>query len=256
MIFERAKKEHLSGLTALWHVCFGDEEADIRRFWEAAFEKMQVYHVREGKKSLAMLCVLPTQLIDECGEGRSCGYFYAVCTAPEARGGGLCAKLMRFAEQNCGHDCAALVPAEESLFEFYRKLGYQTAFYHKQYSISAQNGAKITKASPEVYRSIRELQLYGDFVSYEEWLLPLAGGLYRIETEDGVFCACAVKQGGALEIKELLPDEPKAAAALAAHLGCERAEVRTDGGDIPFGMCKALKNRALPNRAYLALAFD
>ena len=203
-----------------------------------------------------MLCVLPTQLVDESGESRSCGYFYAVCTAPEARGKGVCAKLMQYAEQNCGYDYASLVPAEESLFEFYRKLGYQTVFYQKKYSVFSEKGAKITKASPEVYRSIRELQLYGDFVSYEEWLLPLAGELHRIETEDGVFCACAVKQGSALEIKELLPDEPKVAAALAAHLGCESANVRTDGGESPFGMCKALKKQPLPQRAYLALAID
>ena len=256
MIFERAKKEHLSDLTLLWQVCFGDEGADIRHFWDTAFDKIQVYHAREGKKSLAMLCVMPTQLIDECGESRSCGYFYAVCTAPEARGKGLCAKLMRFAEQNCDCDCAALVPAEESLFEFYRKMGYQTAFYHKKYFVSAQKGAKITRTSPGGYRSIRELQLYGDFVSYGEWLLPLAGELYRIETDDGVFCACAVKHGSVLNVKELLPDEPKAAAALAAHLGCECAEVRTDGGETPFGMCKALNKQPLPDRAYLALAFD
>ncbi len=253
---ERAKKNDLPALTVLWQTCFGDSEADIRRFWEAAFDKIQVYHVREGKKSLAMLCVLPTQLVDECGGSRSCGYFYAVCTAPEARGKGLCAKLMQYAEKNCGFACAALVPAEESLFEFYQKLGYQTTFYHKKYSVSAEKGAKITKASPEVYRSIRELQLYGDFISYEEWLLPLAGELYRIETDEGVFCACAVKLGNTLEIKELLPDEPKAAAAIAAHLGCERANVCTDGGEAPFGMCKALKNQPLPHHAYLALAFD
>lgn len=256
MNLERAKKGDFSALTALWQACFGDTEAEVQRFWDAAFDKIQVFCAREGKKILAMLCVLPTQLIDECGESRSCGYFYAVCTASEARGKGLCTKLMQYAEKNCGCDYASLVPASEELFAFYEKMGYRTVFYHEKYSVSAQKGAKITKASPEVYRSIRELQLYGDFISYEEWLLPLAGELYRIETDDGVFCACAVKQGNCLQIKELLPNEPKAAAALAAHLGCERAEVRTDGGEQPFGMCKALKKLPTPDRAYLALAFD
>ena len=40
MNYERAKKSDLSALTALWHTCFGDPEADIQRFWAAAFDKI------------------------------------------------------------------------------------------------------------------------------------------------------------------------------------------------------------------------
>ena len=256
MQFGRGTKADLPALTALWHTCFGDAEADIQHFWAATFDKIQVYTAKEGKTLTAMLCVLPATLVDEAGEGRSCGYFYAVCTAKAYRRQGICRKLMAYAEAQCSHAYAALVPAEKELFGFYQKLGYNPCFYHDTYTVSAEKGAKISTAAPQVYRSIRELQLYGDFLSWEEYLLPCAGTLYRIETEDGLYCACAVKDGDTLHIRELLPDAPEAAAALAAHLHCKQARVRTVGDSELFGLCKSLKPYPLPDQAYLGLAFD
>ena len=57
-------------------------------------------------------------------------------------------------------------------------------------------------------------------------------------------------------IKELLPDCPEAAAALAAELRCRDAEVRTNEMRQPFGMIKSLNSLPAPERAYLGLAFD
>lgn len=256
MQYGRAVKADLPALTSLWHACFGDTEAEIQRFWTATFDKIQVYTAKEGKSLSAMLCVLPSVFVDEEGEGRSCGYFYAVCTAKAYRRKGICRKLMAYAEANCGHDCAALVPASEELFGFYQKMGYLPCFYQHKYTVPAAQGATVSPASAQVYRSIRELQLYGDFLSWEEFLLPCAGALYRIETADGLYCACAVKDGDSLYIRELLPDSPVAAAALAAHLRCKQAHVCTFGNSTLFGLCKALKPFHLPEQAYLGLAFD
>lgn len=256
MNYTLVKKADLPALTKLWQQCFGDEPKEIEGFWAAAFAHIQVYMAQEGKKPVAMACVLPTQLIDEEGESHSCGYVYAVCTAPEHRGKGLCKGLMEYIHKHCGFQYAALVPAEESLFPFYEKLGYQTSFYHKEYTVLPQKCAKIRPASPEVYRSIRELQLYDSFLSYDEYYLPCAGKLYRIETEDGLYCACAYEKGSELQIRELLPDSPQAAAALCAYLGCEKGTIRTMGEDKPFGMLRSLKNGALPKAAYLGLALD
>ena len=256
MKFELAKKSDLGALTKLWQCCFGDEVAEIRSFWDKTFDKIQVFVAREGQTICAMTCVLPTTLVDEEGEAHSCGYFYAVCTHPSARGKGLCKKLMDYAQKNCKADYAALVPAEESLFGFYEAMGYKTVFFNSEYTISPQKGAKIRPATPEVYRSIRELQLYDNFLSYDEFLLPCAGQLYRIETEDGLYCACCYKEKDTLLIRELLPDSPEAAAALCAYLNCKTASVRTMGEDKPFGMLLSLKGAPLPEIAYLGLAFD
>lgn len=266
--FRRAEKKDLPALTALWQQCFGDKEAEIRLFWSELFDKISVYAAWMQKQPVAMLCALPLQLVDEGGESFSAAYVYAVCTSPQHRRQGLCRKLMSRAEEAMkkeGFVFSCLVPAEKELFSFYEALGYQTAFFHRSYTISPQKGiAKITRINEDAYQNLRQMQLYGAFADYPLFLLrwqqmlgeKTGGGLFRMETEEGVFCAAAQKQDGTLHIKELLPDCPEAAAALGAQLKCDAAHVRTEGQDCPFGMAKALAEKQIPQFSYLGLAFD
>ncbi len=266
--FETAQRADLPALTALWQTCFGDSAADIRSFWVALFDKIHVWIAREEAIPAAMLCALPVTLIDDAGDAHDAAYFYAVCTAPELRSRGLCTGLMRHAEaalRQMGTEVFVLVPSNEGLFDFYRKSGYQAALYHKEYSVSAERGtAKIQRINAGAYQNLRQMQLYGSFVSYSAPLLLLqqaasetsGAGLYRIETEAEICCAAAEKQNGQLIIKELLPDSPVAAAALAAFLHCKHARVRSVGDDTLFGMVKASDGRPVPRHIYLGLAFD
>ncbi len=256
MKYRLSKKADLPQLTKLWAKCFGDDPREINGFWSEAFDRIRVYTAMEGVALTAMACVIPTHFIDEEGESHTCGYVYAVCTDPQYRGRGICKNLMDYIHKNCGFSYTALVPAEESLFSFYESLGYKTCFYHREYTVTARKGGTLRSAAPEVYRSIRELQLYDNFLSYEEYLLPCAGQLYRIETEDGLYCGCCYKKGDTLLIRELLPDSPEAASALCAYLDCRTAVVRTMGEDKPFGMLKALCKGKIPTKGYLGLALD
>ena len=235
MKYSLAKKSDLPVLTKLWATCFGDDPKEIQGFWSATFDRIQVYTATDSGRIHAMACVIPTHFVDEEGESHTCGYVYAVCTDPKSRGRGICQGLMAYIHKNCGFAYTALVPAGESLFSFYEKMGYETVFYNAQYTVKPQKGGKIRPANAEVYRSIRELQLYDNFLSYEEYLLPCAGQLYRIETEDGLYCGCCYKKDDILLIRELLPDSEEAAAHLCAHLNCKTAIVRTMGEEKQIG---------------------
>ena len=68
--------------------------------------------------------------------------------------------------------------------------------------------------------------------------------------------SAAERDGETLLVRELLPDCPEAAAALADKLGCREAVFRTAGGTHPFGMAKSLDGTPLPQRAYLGPAFE
>lgn len=266
--FRRAEARDLPALTALWQTCFGDSATSVQAFWDAAFDSIRVFAAQDGAQLTAMLCALPVTLIDESGASQPAAYLYAVCTAPEQRGRGLCRALMQYAERAMQKDSISLftlVPSNESLFDFYRRLGYRTAFFHRSYRVRAARGSvKLSRLSADAYRNLRQMQLYGSFVSYDAPLLRLAqhsaeatgGGLFRLETEDLVCCAAAEISDKTLLIKELLPDCPEAAAALAASLGCTGAQIRTEGAERPFGMCKALGAAEPPDSAYLGLAFD
>lgn len=254
MKYEKAKKSDLPALTKLWQACFGDSVAAVNEFWKV-FDHIEVFIARETVP-VAMLCALPITYFDEAGEAHMASYFYAICTAESHRGRGISTKLIAFAEANVRSDLVFLTPASESLFHFYRKSGYETACYHNCYQISAEGKAKIQPIDAAGYQNLRQMQLYADFISYDVRLISLQSGLYRIETKDAICCAAAEKSGEDLLIKELLPDIPEAAAALASHLGCKSALVRTMGGDLPFGMCKRLRMIPCPENTYLGLAFD
>ena len=158
-----------------------------------------------------------------------------------------------------------LVPAEESLFGFYARFGYRTVFTCRTETVPAARGdCSITPLTPDCWQSLRELQLYDSHLSYPPELLrwqetisrSSGAGLYRIETGDAVCCAAAERDGETLLVRELLPDCPEAAAALADKLGCREASFRTAGGTQPFGMAKSLDGTPLPQRAYLGPAFE
>ncbi len=262
--FERIERP--ASLTALWRSCFPDSEEAVETFWRKTEGHIAAFAALDGKTPVSMLCALPATLVDDCGETLRAAYLYAVCTAPAYRRRGLCAALLAYAEKALrGCDILMLVPEGEALFRYYEKQGYRTAFYHKSFELAPQQTAvKIARIGADAYRNLRELQLYGSFVSYDAPLLALqqyaseesGAGLYRLETEDAVCCAAAEKRGDALLFKELLPDCPEAAAALTQQLGCAKAVVRTVGDGVPFGMAKALHGAALPEISYLGFAFD
>lgn len=253
-------------LTALWRSCFPDSEAAIGTFWRKTEGRVLTFAALDGKTPVSMLCALPATLVDDCGEALRAAYLYAVCTAPAYRRQGLCAALLAYAENELrDFDACMLVPDGEAMFRYYEKHGYRTAFYHNSFALAPRrSGVKITQIGADDYRNLREMQLYSAFVSYDAPLLELqkcaseasGAGLYRLETFDTVCCAAAEKREDSLLFKELLPNCPEAAAALAEQLGCAQAIVRTPGNEVPFGMVKALHGAALPEKAYLGFAFD
>ena len=250
----------LPALTALWSECFGDPQEEVAAFWARLFDKLRVYAEFSGKRAVTMLCALPTELVSGDGEANPCAYLYALCTAPSERGKGLAHRLLSFAVQDlkaAGFVFAALAPAQEGLFRFYAAQGFTAAFFCREYTVAAQTAPlKISGASPELYRNLREMQLYGSFVSYPEALLALEGErLQRVETADGIYCADVQREGSTLRIRELLPDAPEIAAALADRFGCETAVVRAEGEALPVGMLRPLAALPAPDNAYMPFDF-
>ncbi len=268
MEFRLANQKDLSRLTGLWALCFGDEPREIMAFWRALFDKIQVFVAAEGAEIRAMLCALPVSFIDDEGESHPAVYFYAVATAPSHRRQGLCRRLMDYAEgvaKKMGAEYCFLCPAERPLFEYYKKLGYDTVLFRDRYSTPVEKyPTKISKITPEAYQNLRLMQIYGSFVDYDLELLAwqqalgeaTGAGLYRIEGESFVCCAAAEKYGTRLKIKELLPNEYQAAASLAAYLGCEEVNVCVPGVAEPFAMAKSLESRPVSRASYFALAFE
>ncbi len=124
----KADKNMINDLILLWKEAFQDEENYILNYINNYFDKIIVY--TENSIPVAMLSLLDAE-IKINGENKSCKYIYAVATKEEHRGKGISSKLMKhvksIADKN--DEILVLVPASESLFEFYHKFGFVEYFY-------------------------------------------------------------------------------------------------------------------------------
>lgn len=116
-------------LNDLWQQAFGDEP----EFSNFVFDKFagfdHTYVEEQSGQIVALACAVPVTL----GELRGF-YLYGLNTRAELRGKGIMRALLQALEQQLAGGGAAftvLVPANEPLFGFYEKLGYETLVTHR-----------------------------------------------------------------------------------------------------------------------------
>ena len=133
MTVDFAVKSEKERLAELWKSCFGDDDEYISGFFENRFAPEDTLVVREDGAVRAMLFLLCGS-VRAGGESFSAAYIYAACTQEEYRGRGYMASLLDMAARHCtdkGLDFLCLVPAQDSLFGYYEKHGYRSAFEEK-----------------------------------------------------------------------------------------------------------------------------
>lgn len=164
-----AVKSMLPQLIELWKECFGDSEEYISFFFSNnlqgtdRFENLYVYV--ENGKPVSMLTVLEAELVSE-GESDKFWYIYGVATAKEHCKKGYAGRLLLYVlskvEENGA--VAGLVPANQSLFAYYKKFGFETFFYKRVWEYSAEQAGtdenitekyRISHVSEKQYNRMR-----------------------------------------------------------------------------------------------------
>ena len=108
-----------------------------------------------------MLFLLESSVCFQGQENRA-AYLYAAATLPQYRSRGIMGGMIRFAADFCrsaGFHSIVLVPAEESLFGYYGRSGFKTAFYgaYESFRVSEHTGpaaAVLPVDIPEMERTI------------------------------------------------------------------------------------------------------
>ena len=157
MIIKHPETGDLSALTALWVQAFGDTEAFINTFFTTGFSEMRCLMAEEKGDLLAAL-----YWFDCSWEGKKIAYLYAIATDENHRGKGICTKLMAHTHEvlkTQGYTGAILVPAEESLEQFYGKMGYQSIATRESSTEQLKKNHAFEKISPEEYLSLRQQYL-------------------------------------------------------------------------------------------------
>lgn len=254
------KDTDLPQIKALWQEAFGDSDEDTEFYFERRHRHENMLVLLEGDEVAAMLTMLPINL--KAGkEGLKARYIFAVATKKSHRGQGLSTKLLEAAHEfirSEGGAAGVLVPAEGSLFDFYEKRGYQTAFYIDEAVIPAAQLPKISTldsvfdCSASEYLSSRE-NLLGDNRMYVKWdlealtyikdSLGMGGGRMLKLTIDKkpALAVCAPVNDGVM-VTELLCEKSHITRALAQIHNLIRAErytVRTPQGVLGEGEKKS-----------------
>lgn len=127
-----ARTQREADIRALWHQIFGDSPQAIESFFTAIYREEEALTLYDGDQLLSILLFPALELRIEGGLRLPVGYLCGVGTHPDHQRKGYSGKLLREAlqrERQRGDIFSTLIPAEPSLFDFYRlKAGFFPAF--------------------------------------------------------------------------------------------------------------------------------
>lgn len=115
---------------ALWKLCFDDNEEFIDLYFSQRYEDKINMPIYDGSLLISALQMIPYSMTF-CDQVISTSYISGACTHPDFRAKGVMKQLLsdtfqRMYESNVL--LSTLTPAEEWLFDYYRKFGYSSVF--------------------------------------------------------------------------------------------------------------------------------
>ena len=128
-----AKDSDIENISAIWRMAFSDFDEYINLFLDNLYSPQNTIVSRECGVVVSMAFLIPAQLVVN-GRPYSAYYLYAAATHPNYRQKGHMGKVINSAKEVAkkrGIDFIVLVPAEEYLFDYYAKFGFETKFNKK-----------------------------------------------------------------------------------------------------------------------------
>jgi GNAT superfamily N-acetyltransferase len=122
-----SKKEQI---IALWKTAFNDPDEFIHMYFERVYKDADAFVIEKNGRIVSTLQMHP-YIMPFCGEDLSVGYISGACTLPSERGKGWMSKLLQNVScemRSRNISVAALIPAGEWLFDYYRSRGYTEVF--------------------------------------------------------------------------------------------------------------------------------
>ena len=277
--------EQMAQCRALFETCFQEDAAALDFYFNGFLTPDLCYTAQENGRVAAALYLLPAQI---AAGGKACRahYLFGAATLAPYRNQGIMQRLIGYA-QACAKrrgDCfSVLLPAEESLYGYYARLGYHTAFQSQFAVFSHTQACALTARRSKVincsFDNIAQLR-FNILIDQEGSLLfgtkhvKLACDIARVYG-GGVFTAESgymfySVQGRQVYISECIcakEDFSALFATFAQHMQAKWYSLRlppfikTGGTFQRFGMVKPLQNEvqkfyAQCPQAYLGLTLD
>ena len=251
MIIEKLTQKETESRRRLWKEAFGDSDEFLDDFDRTAFSPERYRAVIIDGEVVSALYFFDCEYA-----GGRIAYIYAVATAKEYRGKGLCRKLFQETHSyltDRGYTGAILCPGSDSLFDFYKSMGYKTCTYANECEVTAGDAVNVREITKDEYARLRRKYLPEGGVVQERENIDFLETFSKFYSGEG-FVLTARPDGDRLFCAELLGDT-NAAAGVTRALGFERGFFRTVGNGRPFTMYYFLDKKSSPP-TYFGLAFD
>ena len=151
-----SKQCHRDKIKELWNIAFGDEDDYIEFFLDnraSAENTLILTDEINGEEKLASVLFLldcETRIEEKLYKT---AYLYAACTHPDYRNKGCMGSLLNAAQKQCeakGYDFISLVPATDSLFDYYSRFNYVDAFKERVFNLKRADAESLALKSCEI----------------------------------------------------------------------------------------------------------
>lgn len=239
----------ITELKRLWQQAFGDSDAFLDCFFSCGYSPDRCRYLAAEGRIQAMLYWFDCTLA-----GKKYAYLYAIATDENCRNQGLCRRLMAETHdhlRSLGYAGALLVPGSRELFRFYEKLGYTTACFVDEFTVTAGGPISLGAVDTAEYAVLRQQLLPDGGLLQDGTTLNFLARFAKFYAGRDFVLAVTVEDGQAM-IHELLGQAD--ASGIVAALGCSEGRFRTPGSTKPFAMFYPLNSTVAPQ--YLGLALD
>lgn len=275
MFFRLAEQNMREELILLWRTCFEDTAAGVSCFFDHWFLPENCAVCMQDGRIASALYMLPTVLTENGAEVKA-HYIYAAATLPPFRGKGYMSGLLAYVNEQVspqkGQKYSVLLPAQESLYAYYRKEGYVNFFQTRFVTLDrnvlkeyAKKGFSLkSDLKPDAMHTIRSKMLakMEGAVLWDDSAIAYACEVNRIYGgkmiySKGGYALCREEQNVA-EIMEMMVEEPdfyNLMSNLYNEIHANQYRFRLpvssscfagQGETAPFGMIRPTKNHKLP----------
>lgn len=135
-----ANENDISELKELWKTVFGDDDKTVDFFFENTAQLSDAYAFKKDGKIVSAFYLIDAPIKKADGSIKS-KYLYAAATLPEYRRQGIMGKMIEYAVNILkigGYDGIYLYPAEDTLYDYYKKFGFKEKFFCRVYEIESK----------------------------------------------------------------------------------------------------------------------
>lgn len=218
-----ADEYDLNEILDIWNDSFKDEEKFTRWFFSHIYSCTDTIVNEQDMKIISCLQRLPF-IIKGIGKA---SYIYGACTLPEQRGNGYMKELLQWSEKldrKQGNSASFLIPASESLYDYYRQYGFDKVFYinEKEYHLTDNkcpyffceakktDAIKMKKLYDETLSGKNRISRTEDFFIHQIDLFRYTGGnVFLILDEERVMGYAFYSGGEKPYIQELVAKDEK-----------------------------------------------